>query len=204
MKKKKRALNTTTYHVDKYMCKAQREADKFIFEHWGGRVCEASSWCVGRMNSSSSSSSSSAIGDMPAWMSEWSSSLKGSLALVVLLDQLSRHMKRELLLVKDKMTTSVDTLACSWMARSEIISKWKGHHISTGGAQEEESTESGMMITDDDSEQLYDCGVLNSSELVFLLMPFRHDINAATLVHNLEELDRRKQQLKMVLFFFCK
>lgn len=92
----------------------------------------------------------------------------------------------------------MDTVACSSMARLEVLRKWKGNYISKLKENSVFPGATGGYATGENTSELYDCDHLKSNELVFLLLPFRHDINASSLVNNLVELNQKKEQLQMV------
>jgi len=182
---------------------AQEAADAFIAKVWGCRVEEASAWAASLPGLDPSNISQPPVAP-PAWITMWQSSARGSLALVVLLDQFSRHVKRYQSAQKASAKASaageaaarssaagapihsqdlvsyVDVHACSAAARREVLTQWTGiaevtAEVRATLSHAEAVTAAGAPL----QPRVFAAERLRTSEFVFLLMPFRHGIDRA-------------------------
>ena len=110
----------------------QEEVDRAIFNRWGERVLAVGQILRYRHEGSPTSDSATMM-----WVKRWRQSPEGSLALVVLLDQFSRHVERYRRRLVERSNNKiiprwcrgakqVNLDACSRAARTEVELAWKG------------------------------------------------------------------------------
>jgi hypothetical protein len=178
---------------------AQEAADAFIEKIWGSRVEDASAWAASLPGLDPCEPTRPPMAP-PNWITAWQSSARGSLALVILLDQFSRHVKRyrssqsasvaattQAKIAANvasnrslDLLSSVDVHACSAAARREALRQWTG--IAEATAEMRATllhAEAVVAAAAPLQPRVFVADRLHTSELVFLLMPFRHGIDRA-------------------------
>ena len=208
----------------------QEAVDRDVSANWGERVLEINALITHSECGGSGKLESSAR--TMVWVNAWRRTSNGSLALVILLDQFARHVERHRRRLTEhniempawcSANVNINMDACSRAARAEVLLAWKGFHNevyrerAAGDRSEKRGFATGGSVPG--KSYISECSIsplplppsilpfhsehLDTARLVFLLMPFRHGIDAAIEIKTAGlcggSLDDRRAQLRVVL-----